>query len=85
MKREKPILPCLLLVLVAQLAFVRDAQAYLDPGTGSLIIQTIIAAFVGTAFTAKLYWRRIKAYLSRDKNAVASTPTPPQEGDTDRG
>ena len=35
------------------------AFAYIDPGTGSIVIQAIIAAFVSAGFTIKLYWNRI--------------------------
>jgi hypothetical protein len=35
-----------------------NAFAYLDPGTGSLIIQLVIGAFLGVLLTAKLWWRK---------------------------
>jgi hypothetical protein len=41
-----------------------DAQAYIDPGTGSYLVQAIVAAVMGSAMAVKLYWRRIKAWLS---------------------
>lgn len=37
-----------------------NAYAYLDPGTGSFIIQLIIAAIAGVSFSAKIYWNKIK-------------------------
>ena len=40
------------------------AFAYLDPGTGSIILQTLLAAVIGALFTLKLYWRRIRTWLS---------------------
>jgi hypothetical protein len=33
--------------------------AYLDPGSGSFILQLMLGAVVALAATAKLYWRRI--------------------------
>lgn len=36
------------------------AFAYLDPGTGSLILQGLIAAIAGSILTIKLYWFKIK-------------------------
>lgn len=33
--------------------------AYIDPGTGSIILQSIAAAVAGAAIIAKLYWHRI--------------------------
>lgn len=49
----------LLLVLV-----VPSAQAYLDPGTGSFILQTLIAGFFGAIFVLKSYWASIKSWFT---------------------
>ncbi len=38
---------------------------YIDAGTGSIIIQGLIAAFAGAAVTARLYWSRIKRTFGR--------------------
>lgn len=40
-----------------------DAFAYLDPGTGSIILQGLIAAFAAAAVTARIYWRKIADFL----------------------
>lgn len=45
--------------------FVSDAYAYLDPGTGSLVIQVIIGALVGLGITLKIYWYKLKEKFSR--------------------
>jgi len=34
------------------------AYAYLDPGTGSMILQVLLGGFAGLALAGKLYWRR---------------------------
>ena len=47
------------------LMFPHQAHAYLDPGTGSLILQAIIAVFIGMAVTGRLWYRRFKAFISR--------------------
>ena len=44
------------------------AQAYLDPGTGSFILQTLIAALFGAIFVLKSYWVRIKSWFSGSSN-----------------
>jgi hypothetical protein len=41
------------------------AWAYMDPGTGSYVLQILIATFMGAAFAIKMYWRRIKAFIKR--------------------
>ena len=37
--------------------------AYIDPGTGSLIIQVLIGVLAGAAVAAKIYWTRIKGFF----------------------
>lgn len=38
---------------------------YIDPGTGSLVVQALIGLGVGALFALKMQWRRIKSALSR--------------------
>lgn len=45
--------------------FPLEAHAYLDPGTGSYILQLALAALVGTVFAIRLFWGRIKAFFAR--------------------
>ncbi len=40
-------------------------QAYLDPGSGSFIIQLLIAGLVGAGFLVKAYWKKIKGLFNR--------------------
>ena len=37
--------------------------AYIDPGTGSYLIQLLIASILGSLFALKTYWRKIKAFI----------------------
>ena len=39
--------------------------AYLDPGSGSYLIQILIAALLGGAFVIKSFWRQITSYFTR--------------------
>jgi len=52
------------LFLLISTLFIADAYAYIDPGSGSLIIQVIIGALIGVGFTVKMYWEKIKFKLS---------------------
>ena len=50
---------------------ISPANAYLDPGTGSMIIQGLIAGIASIALVLKLYWHRILALLGlRDKIVI---------------
>ena len=42
--------------------------AYIDPGSGSLLIQAIIALFFGAIFYVKASWRKFKGLFSRKKD-----------------
>ena len=56
----------LLVILVgSQLLLPRKSYAYLDPGTGSFIIQMLIATLVGGLFMIKLYFKKIKDFFKR--------------------
>jgi hypothetical protein len=43
--------------------------AYIDPGTGSFVIQALVAAAAGLAVTLKLYWSRIKGFFGGTSSA----------------
>ncbi len=52
-----PGLACLLCL------FPLSAQAYIDPGTGSLLLQGLIGAVAGVMVAASLYWSKIKRFF----------------------
>jgi hypothetical protein len=52
-------------MVLAGLMYSQSASAYLDPGTGSLMLQMLIAGVMGALFTMKLYWYRVKAFVAR--------------------
>jgi hypothetical protein len=58
-----------ILVLFAVLA--APAYAYIDPGSGSMILQGIFAAIAAIAVTAKLWWHRLLVLLRIRKRSAA--------------
>lgn len=42
-----------------------SVQAYLDPGTGSIALQLLIAGIVGALATVRLYWDRLRTFVRR--------------------
>jgi hypothetical protein len=55
------------LAIVVALLFPRDAFAYLDPGTGSLVFQTVVAALAAVAYGVRVYWGKIKGLFGRGR------------------
>ena len=53
------------LSLVMVLAFTGNAHAYFDPGTGSLIVQGVIAAVGAILVAGRMYWARIKSLFEK--------------------
>ena len=49
--------------------------AYLDPGTGSLIIQALVAALAGAVVVITSYWRKIRAFFRRSSRGSESSDT----------
>jgi hypothetical protein len=71
----------ILLWLAVQLAgFSTAAHAYLDPGTGSILVQSLLAGIAGAAAVVSLYWQRLKAFFAnmrRQSHDARSSATPP--------
>ena len=49
---------------VPLLAHVSSAHAYLDPGTGSIILQSILAAIAAVVAFGGMYWQRVKLFFA---------------------
>lgn len=39
-------------------------SGYLDPGSGSYLLQLLIAGTLGALFALRLYWSRVKGFFS---------------------
>ena len=51
-----------LLIFYLSFLLTFEAHAYIDPGSGSIIIQAIIGAIATAGTTLTIYWRKIKFY-----------------------
>lgn len=54
----------LVALVLVYLIFPRPVHAYLDPGTGSYVLQLLIAGLLGAAFAVKLFWKNIRAFFT---------------------
>lgn len=54
--------------------------AYLDPGSGSMMLQLIAGGLAAAAVTMKVYWRRMLVFLKiRKPDDETDTATPQTE------
>ena len=56
----------------------RAVFAYLDPGSGSMMLQVIAGGLAAAAVTIKVYWRRLLVLL-RIRKPEEDTATPQTE------
>lgn len=56
------------LVIASSLALVATpAHAYLDPATGSMILQAVLGGVAGLAVMVKLYWHKLLGLFGSKK------------------
>ena len=61
--RSKKIIIVMIVFFFVHVILIQEADAYLDPGTGSYILQVIIAISVAGLYIIKLFWNKIKAFF----------------------
>jgi divalent metal cation (Fe/Co/Zn/Cd) transporter len=61
--KSKKIMSTAIISMTALIFSSSPAYAYLDPGTGSAILQGIIGAIAAIAIVLKLYWHRFLRIL----------------------
>jgi hypothetical protein len=62
---------------VLLLGFPRPAEAlYLDPTTGSMVLQVMVGGLLAVVATTRLYWTRLRSLFRRGEDADA--PRQPQ-------
>ena len=50
-----------ILMFIGATALAQDALAYIDPGSGSILLQLILGGVAGALVVAKMYWQKFKA------------------------
>ena len=51
--------------IVTLIIFPTKAFAYLDPGTGSIILQAILGFIAASITTISIYWTKFKSLISK--------------------
>jgi hypothetical protein len=68
------VLTAFVLVLLYGFSFPNAAYAYLDPGSGSMMLQLLLGGVVGVAAILKLYWSTFVGLFRRKKHQADSMP-----------
>ena len=73
--KKMSIVSIVLTGLVANQLLVNVAYAYLDPGTGSALLQGVLAALAAIVVAAKLYWHRLLRFFGIRKTKIEPDQT----------
>lgn len=65
MKTGKQLLLFSAIVICSVFVLVEQAYAYLDPGTGSMIVQAVIAALAAAGVAFSVFRRKLRAFVGR--------------------
>lgn len=60
----------ILLLIIFVFIVTKDVKAYLDPGSGSYLLQILFASFFSLMLIIKTFWKKIAIFL---KQTYAST------------
>lgn len=61
-------------ILAVSTLWANNAYAYLDPASGSLLVQGVVGAIAATALVIRSYWHKLKGLFAR----ILSRSTEPQ-------
>ena len=53
------------IILLATIIYPFPADAYLDPGTGSMVLHLVVGAIAGGLMVIKVYWYKFKSLFTR--------------------
>jgi hypothetical protein len=67
MRNLLPIASTVRAALGLALVTTQPAHAYVDPGTGSLLLQVLLGGVAGLLLVLKLYWKRLTGVFSSKK------------------
>ena len=62
--RERRVRRCAIGVGMVAFVYTAPALAYLDPGTGSIILQGVLASIAVAAAAGGMFWHRLKTRLT---------------------
>jgi hypothetical protein len=60
---------CSVLGVITALLIPTQVFAYIDPGSGSMLLQLLLGGVAGLAVIVKLFWHRLLAFFGVKKDA----------------
>ena len=73
LKRSASVFISVILIATASLLVTtREAHAYIDLGSGSFILQMLLASLFASLFTLKVFWHRVTRSVSRFFSRIKS-------------
>ena len=61
------------LLLIYNIFIINNAYAYLDPGTGSIILQAILGAIAAGFSYCMFYWNKVKNFFKKNNSKKEKT------------
>lgn len=71
-------------ILTTLLHTVSKPNAYLDPGSGSIILQMILAGILGIGVFLKVFWKKITGLFRHGKAHETKTVDPTEISEEDQ-
>jgi len=62
-------------ITILFLLYMTDIEAYLDPGTGSMLLQVILGGIAAVGVAIKLYWHKLRAAFGMARKEVSEDDT----------
>ena len=66
-----------LFLIFGLISYTSPAYAYLDPGTGSILLQGLIAGIASAMAFLSIYWQKVKSFFVKEES-----DTDKEESDT---
>jgi hypothetical protein len=54
---------------------------YLDPGSGSLLIQLLLGALLAIGIVVRMSWKKIRTWFGGKKDSAETSATAPEDAD----
>lgn len=65
-------------ITIALLLIATDTLAYLDPGTGSMLLQVILGGVAAVGVVIKLYWHKLRVAIGLSRKSDPEDKADPE-------